>query len=387
VSRSVEKLSVSGAQVSAFRLRRNHLDVRSPRDRLPAVVGDTCGVQTQVTAMARIALWARLKGLTMEDVGRALYEKRSIVKTWSMRGALHLHRSSELLVVLGGLMATRMLLHRRWIHREGLKEGETTRMALNALEDGPLPRSQLADRLSKKLGARTRNWRDGGWGVKKVGSSLAWYLVQPAMAQGLVCFGPSNGQEVTFVKVDQWLRERPRMPSESEAENALTRRYLHSFGPADAQDFRAWSGNHLRRIRVVLERIGDELVEVDIDGRRGYLLKKDLSELESTEVYRGIVRLLPSFDPFMQGHHDRAHLVDQAHYDRVYKDAGWLAPVVLVDGRVAGTWSYQRQPRKLNVDVRGFTPFDVETRTKIEEEARGLSQFLEIPDVAIRFTR
>ena len=120
MSETLEHLSVGGDQVSAFRMQRHHLHVRAARDRLPAVVGDTCGVQAQVTVMARIALWARLEGLTIDDVGRALHPKRTIAKTWSLRGALHLHRSSELLEVLGGLMATRLLLHRRWIHRAGL---------------------------------------------------------------------------------------------------------------------------------------------------------------------------------------------------------------------------------------------------------------------------
>ena len=340
-----------------------------------------------MTVMARIALWARLEGLTIDDVGRALHPKRTIAKTWSLRGALHLHRSSELLEVLGGLMATRLLHHQRWIQRTGLKEEETTPMVLTALEDGPLTRGQLADRLNEKVGARTRNWRDGGWGVKKVGSSLAWYLVQPAMARGLVCFGPSEGREVTFVRIDQWLNKRPRIPPEREAEESLVRRYLHSFGPADAKDVRAWAGGHLRQIRNVLERLGDELVEVDCDGRRGYLLRKDLSDVEAAKVDRGIVRLLPSFDPFMLGHHDRRHLVDAAHYGRVYRPAGWLAPVVVLDGRVAGTWSYQHRPRKLGIEVRMFSPFDRETRIKAEEEAHDLSRFLEAPDVAVRFTQ
>jgi winged helix DNA-binding protein len=382
-----ERLFFGGPKVSAFRLHRHHLDRPAPRDQISAVVGDTCGVQTQVTVMSRTALWARLEGLTLEDVEKALQQKRTIVKTWSMRGALHLHRSSELLVVLGGLMATRLRHHQRWIHRTGLREEETTRMVLTALEDGSLTRSQLVDRLSRKFGARSRNWTDGGWGVKKEGSSLLWYLVQPAMTRGLVCFGSSGGQEATFVRTDQWLRTRQRMPSEVEAENALVRRYLHSFGPADANDFRAWSGNHLRRIRVVLERLRDELVEVEADGHRGYLLRKDLSDFGSTEIDRGVVRLLPSFDPFLLGHHDRAHLVDQARYHEVYKDAGWLAPVVLVDGRVAGTWSYQRQPRRFRVEVKMFRAFSNEMRTKVEEQARDLSRFLEISGVAIAFIR
>jgi hypothetical protein len=389
VSEAFEELSVEGEQVTAFRMRRHHLDVRAARHQLPAVVGDTCGIQAQVTAMARIALWARLKALTMDDVERALNTSRTIVKTWSMRGALHLHRSRDLFIILGGQMTTRLLLHQRWIHRAGLKEEVTTRMVLDDLEDGPLTRRQLADRLSKKLGARTKNWTGRGWGVQKAGSSLAWYLVQPAMTRGLVCFGPSNGREATFIKVDQWLPRRPRMPSESEAEEALARRYLRAFGPADAMDFQAWSRVYLRRIRSILERLGEELVAVDTDGRRCYLLKEDLSDLETASFDRGLVRLLPSFDPFMQGHweRERGHLVDRAHYKQVYKDQGWLAPIVLLDGRVAGTWSYQRHPRKLGVDVKMFTAFDRETRASVEEQALDLARFLEIPDVAVRLTR
>src|SRR5437870_7393283 len=89
--------------------------------------------------------------------------------------------------------------------------------------------------------------------------------------------------------------------------------------------------------------------------------------------------------PPLTGTSDRDHLVDRTYYKQVYKDQGWLAPVVLVDGRVAGTWSYERQPRKLRVEVKMFTAFNRETRTKAKEEAHDLSRFLEARDMAIRF--
>src|SRR2546430_10901557 len=98
--------SLTEVQCAAFRLYRHHLDVRAPRTRLPSVVRDVCGVQAQVTAMARIALWARLRQLTVDDVERALVQKRTIVKTWSMLGALHLLAQDELLLDLAGLIPT-----------------------------------------------------------------------------------------------------------------------------------------------------------------------------------------------------------------------------------------------------------------------------------------
>ncbi|TLZ68821.1 MAG: winged helix DNA-binding domain-containing protein [Methanobacteriota archaeon] len=381
----MDRPSITNAQISAFRLHRHHLDVRAPRTRLPSVVRDVCGVQAQVTAMARIALWARLRQLTVDDVERALVRKRTIVKTWSMRGALHLLASDELLLYLAGLMPTRLPREQRWIRGAGLKEEETTAMVLDALKEGPLTRAQLVDHLAKRLGTKTKDWFDGGWGRQTTGSNTSWQLVKPAVMRGLVCFGPSHGPEITFTKVDEWLREPQSMPAEAEAEDALVRRHLGSFGPADVSDLWAWSGVYVRRLRVILDRLGDELVEVDRGGRPGFLLKKDLRDLEKAAIDGGGVRLLPSFDPFLLGHRNRDHLVDRAHYKRVYKDQGWLAPVVLVDGRVAGTWSYDRGPKKLGVDVTMFSNFDRATRKKVTEEAQDLSRFFEAPEMAIRF--
>jgi len=387
VTDRIDRPSFSDVQVAAFRLRRHHLDLRASRGRLESVVGDICGVQAQVMGMARIALWARLRQLTVTDVERAIEQKRTIVKTWSMRGTLHLHPSGELPVVLGGLMATRLAHEQRRIRRLGLKEEETTSMILKALADGPLTRGQLSEHLGTRLGTKAEDWTDGGWGRKTVGTATTWQLVRPGVVRGLVCFGPSDGQEITFARTDQWLRDPPSRLSEVEAEEAFLRRYLRSFGPSDVHDMRAWSGIHVRRLRTILGRLGDELLEVERDGGAAFLLRKDLPDLEAATGDGGVVRLLPSFDAFLLGHRGRDHLVDRAHYKDVYKDQGWLAPVVLVDGRVEGTWSYQRKPRSLDVAVRMFTSFGRETRRRLEEEARDLSRFLEAGAAKTRFTK
>src|SRR5439155_19408930 len=91
----------------------------------------------------------------------------------------------------------------------------------DVLKDGPVTRAQLVRFLAKKLGTKTKDWFDGGWGRETVGSNTSWQLVRPAVIRGLVCFGPSNGQEITFTRVDRWLREPRSMPAEEEAEDAL----------------------------------------------------------------------------------------------------------------------------------------------------------------------
>ncbi len=387
MSEARESVLVPGAQVAAFRLRRHHLDAPAPRSRLPAVVGDTGGVQAQVMGMTRIALWARVDGLARDDVERALNPRRTLVRTWSLRGALHLHRTRDLMIVKRGLLASRLPREQQWVRRVGLDEEKTTPLVLAALEDGPLTREELADRLNRTVGETTKRWRDGGWGVKKAGSSLAWYLVQPAMVRGLACYGPSDGARVSFARVDRWVRELPEDPGQEAAEEELVRRYLRAFGPADAGDFRRWAGVSMRQAKDVLARLRDETVEVEAAGREGLLLRKDLSALEASEPDGDAVRLLPSFDPFLLGHADRGHLVDPGHYKAVYRDAGWLAPVVLRGGRVVGTWSYTRGPRALAVDVRTFGRADPRTRAAVRDLSQDLATFLGSREASVRFAR
>ena len=85
----------------------------------------------------------------------------------------------------------------------------------------------------------------------------------------------------------------------------------------------------------------------------------------------------------MLGHHDKGHLVDEAHYKRVYRQAGWLSPVVLVQGCVAGLWSQQRRGSRLTVTVEPFGPFSRPIRQAIEAEVAELGRFLGLCSQAV----
>src|SRR3972149_1300519 len=90
-----------------------------------------------------------------------------------------------------------------------------------------------------------------------------------------------------------------------------------------------------------------------------------------------VVRLLPNFDVFLLGHRDKGHLVDAAHYKRVYRKAGWISAAVLVDGRVAGVWTPERKGRRLVVRVEPFAPLSRAVREGIEAEGGGGGRFLD----------
>ena len=112
--------------------------------------------------------------------------------------------------------------------------------------------------------------------------------------------------------------------------------------------------------------IRDELTPADVDGRAGF-------RLGSVEPQRGL-RLLPAFDNYLVGYQDRAAIVDSTGYPRVYQ-GGMIRPVVLLDGRVIGTWALARAKGRVTV-----TPFARPTRavrTGIEAEVADLARFLD----------
>lgn len=194
--------------------------------------------------------------------------------------------------------------------------------------------------------------------------------------EGLVCYGPDRGQEVTFVRVDQWLPKQ-REVSEQEVKQVLLRRYLSAYGPATLQDFSKWSGISMKEGRAVWESLEGELVKVPMGDKKGSVLRKDSKQLRKCHLGEPVLRLLPSFDPYMLGHVEKTHLVDDRYYKRVYRQQGWISPVVLLNGRVIGIWSYTRRRKGLSLEIELFERRSKTIHARIEEEAASLGGFLE----------
>jgi hypothetical protein len=152
--------------------------------------------------------------------------------------------------------------------------------------------------------------------------------------------------------------------------------YLRAFGPATVNDFALWSGIALTQARRIWAREQADFVPVSVEGWEATILRKDLDEVAQAEFERQLVRLLPYFDSFLLGHKERDHLVAMQHRPNIYRPQGWIAPVVLVDGRVAAIWEYARDRDRLHVKVTKFGPLSRHIAAIIGEEARDLSRFL-----------
>jgi hypothetical protein len=243
----------------------------------------------------------------------------------------------------------------------------------DAVGGTPMTRDEIVQVVGRGQSEKVRGILRSGWGG----------ILKPVARRGLLCFGPSRGQAVTFVRPDQWLGAwREVDPDEALVE--VARRYLRAYGPATKYDFARWFGSWARVANLAWTGLAGEIVPVAVEGERVDMLASDINRISTVSDGQSIA-LLPGFDPYVMGHASRGHLVDAAHLSRVSRTAGWISPVMLAGGRVVATWSYTTVRRKLQIAVEPFRRLPpgtmVEVRVRAESIARTLG--LDAADVKV----
>jgi hypothetical protein len=352
-------------------MARQHLDRRVPKRRLVEVVSDVCGLQAQVQSAAELQLWARVEGVTVEDVRQALWERRNLVRTWAQRGTLHLHAAADWPVYAAALGTHDRWWKGAWLRMIGMS-AEELRRTLDAIRDSlgarPLTREQLADKVAARGGSGSRERMLSGWGE----------MLKPAAFEGALISGPPKGRSVTFVRPDRWLKGWKTVEGE-EAMPEVLRRYLAAYGPSTREEFAAWWGTQPAPAGRVLASMPDgELEQVEVGGRTAWARSVDVSAMRA-KPRKPRLALLPAFDVYTVGFRPRDQVVDGRHAKRVFRQAGWISPVVLIDGRAAGVWSHELNGGRIDVTVEPFGGFTALQKKAIVGEADRLGAFLEGP--------
>lgn len=359
---------VTWEQVTAWRLRRSHLTRRAGAAKLVPVVERICGAHAQIMSTVPLALAARMSGLTQERVDAAVQDAE-LVKTWAMRGTLHLLAADDLPLYVAVLGPQWDDPGGAWLRGFGVTKEQYAAIlegVPRALGARPKTREQLADRLAELGGPDLRDKLLSGWGA----------LLKPSARRGHLAFGPNRGRNVTFVRPDRWLGGFARVDRD-EARREVIRRFLAAYGPATADELGRWLGFRTG-LKRMLREVEDELVEVAFAGSHAWLLAADLDALKRASVPRS-VRLLPAFDPYVVGFRPRALLVEAAHEAKIFRPQAWFSPVVLLNGRAVGIWERERRRSRLEVRIEPFTRLSAATHRAIAQEADRLGEFLDAP--------
>ena len=362
--------ALSWDQVAAWRLGRHHLDRRVPAGSALDVVADLAGLHAQVMSSAELTLWARVEGLAPDAVRRALWEDRTLVKSWCMRGTLHLLPADGYPRWQAALSTYAHYLKPAWTRAFGVSIEEIDLLmgaVRQALGGRLLTRKELADEVGAITGqaALAAKLADS-WGA----------LLKPASFRGHLCFAPNAGQNVRFTRPDTWLGRWQAVEPE-QALSAAARAYLAAAGPATREDLARWWAVSPAAGQRMIAGLGDQASAVEVDGTRAWLLTEHLDQVRTAEPQGpgpGAVRLLPAFDQYVIAATKHAEqLMPGPFADRVYRPQGWLSPILLVRGRMEGIWRHDLKGKRAAVSIEPFTPQPTWVIAAAEAEAERLA--------------
>lgn len=364
-------LKLTWRQATSWRLTRHHLYKRATAKDMLAVASQLCGLHAQVMSCAELTLWARVNDLRRGAVSDALWRDRTLVKTWAMRGTLHLLPSSELPLWHGALWTSRRYLKpAQWLKNFGITMEELARFtdAIGVALDGcAMTREELMRQAGRIAGSETLATNvAASWGT----------ILKPAAFEGHLCFAPSVGQRVRFTRPHTWLGEPLVKIDPQAATAAVTRRFLSTYGPATYRDLaRWWGGAGVATARDWIAALNDEAVAVEVDGRPAWMLAADAKEIRQFGPIRS-VRLLPGFDQYVvAASHHAGELLPGDFRARVYRPQGWISPVLLVNGFMRGTWRHETKRDRLQVLVEPFLETPAWVRREAEKETERLAVF------------
>jgi hypothetical protein len=371
-------VSLTWEQVAARRMQAQGLVDRTDASAWLSVVERVCGLHAQVMSSAELTLHARVEGVDASTVSTALWSERSLVKTWAMRGTLHLLPSEEYPLWQATLGQFEHYRRDGWLRGWGITREEMEALidaVAVALDGEPLTREALGLKIERVTGsAHIGELVRGSWGS----------MLKPAAYEGKLCFGPSEGQKVTFTRPDTWLSAPATPHDPDEALRKVTRRFLAANGPATREDYARWWGVTPAVAGRRIADLGDDVEEVDVGGAPRWLLASAVADAAPS----GVVRLVPAFDQYVVGAtlHAEALLPPKTPRELVYRAQGWLSPVLLVDGRMEGVWRFERKGRRIAVSISPFRRQGADVRQAAEAEAQRIAGFLG-GDLALTWVR
>ena len=370
---STSSVSLTWSAVTARRMARVALTEPSAELDPAGVAAVLCGVHAQLLTAAELSVGRRIAGATCTDVQRALWQDRTLVKTFGPRGTIHLLPAAELPMWTGALSA----VSSPPTHPEGVRfTPDQIEEVIAAIGEALADAELTVDELTQAVVERT-----GPWAVEQTmeafgGKWPRWrQLTSAAAHRGVLCFGPNRARNVTYTNPARWLPAFRPLEADLALRTLLTR-YLYAYGPATPQHVAKWLAISPRSAADLFGRLSADLERVDLEGTPAWALAADTQT--PAEPARGI-RLLPYFDAYVVAAQPRDRLYPGAVAARALSPAGQAGnyPVVLVDGVVGGIWHSRRSGRRLTVTVEPLREFSARQRRQLDDEVAFVAAIME----------
>ena len=373
-------------QIRAFRLRAHHLDRTYSYEEIPEAVG-ACGMQNTPPGAWENALYHRIPSCSLVQMKQLLYGDpkslgysgcpkasetgRTLLQAWSLRGAPFVFPASESGVFLSALIPQ---AEEPWIYTRGIALAleylgmemepllELLKQVILRLDDTVITGKNaldqtLAEWMLPFLPKEKRElWNHpsmyGEPDRQTVGGAVVSFLLRPCALCGLVVFGRRMPEGPSFTSLKNWLGASLSLEETArlEAQKALVRKYLHCYGPAIPAMFADWLGCSKEQARRLWDTVSEEMEEVQVCGKKAWILACDHGSLFSEPDFPRPVLLLNGYDPYLD-QRDRAVLQPEKTLQRKLWRTVANPGAVIFQGKAVGIWTSRKKGNGLDVEV------------------------------------
>jgi hypothetical protein len=304
------------------------------------------------------ALWAvgmRTTGATEARVEQALID-RAIVRTWPLRGTMHLVAAEDVRWMLAHFAprtVARAASRFRQLELDARVLAKGAAIVVKALEGGrQVTRPRLLARL-ERAGIATKGNR---------GIHVLWKCAH----DGLICFAARAGTQQTFALLDEWL-PRGQTLDRDDALAELARRYFTSHAPATLQDFTWWSGLSPADARRAVAAAGASVLHL-----AACTTAPRTSARRTSHGPHAV--LLPPYDEYTVAYRDRSAALDPKHAAAARN--GIFSPTIVLDGRIKGLWTRRLEKEAVSIALKPFAPLTGASVRHVASEAARYGRFV-----------
>ncbi|MBA2465225.1 MAG: winged helix DNA-binding domain-containing protein [Nocardioidaceae bacterium] len=328
-------LSIERERWLGYRWRQHGLGGSLSQDALDDLL--VLGLQASRQSNGEHALSQRVARIGSTGLARAITPEGPLVSLWSVRGAPHAHRASQLDLVRDALAP--------------LSTDDGGSKFVNAVQE-------VADAMGKIVTSKTAKGDVSQEVADSVSATLVQYcercqarhvpdgLFRAAGRQAQLVIGPEEERATMLYPRPQVQQEQVEHPREH-----LLRAYFRVNGPTSRTHYCDWQQVGTTGVGELWDELGDHLVRVQVDGKRFDVPESLVESVQRAEPAEGVA-LVPPNDPYLR-QTDRALLVpDSTRRKKVFKALSGPG-ALLVDGEIAGTWRYRRSDSEVSIEAFG----------------------------------
>ncbi len=341
--------------------------INSPFKTASDVVSHLGAVQAQDFAAAKWALGLRIKNSTDEEIEKAFNEGK-ILRTHVMRPTWHFIAPEDIrwmLELTAPRVKTILKSYNRKLELDDALFAKSNAAIIKTLQDHTYCTRQELKAILEEIGINTDVQR------------LA-HIIMQAELDGLICSGPRRGKQFTYALMEERVKKAKKL-SREQALTKLVINYFKSHGPAQLKDFSWWSGLTVKDARDALNSIKSKLNQSTHNDKTYWFF--DNKEVKTPKSPSAL--LLSIYDEYTIAYKDRGDISEARDIERMISMGNALTAVIILNGKVAGTWNKSLKKNRVEIRLNPFHKFSKDEQEAIESEANRYSEFVEIPAVLI----